>query len=217
MAGAYRMGRQAPAALNKGRGPDMLFVILWIVLAVVVGWAASQKGRSGGGFFLMSLLLSPLVGLLVLIAVPARTAAAAAPAVATNAPPTATPSIGKYVLVGGGLSILLYVLANSEQKQPPSAPAVSTTSSPPVTARTDAPGLVFSNPSPSPEANRPLTAAEVREAQRLLFEQAFDPGTADGIAGPTTVAAVKRYEERRGLPITGSLDLRLLESLRARR
>ncbi|UYN96100.1 MAG: hypothetical protein KIT25_03910 [Enhydrobacter sp.] len=51
---------------------DVAIIILWLVLAGVVGWAAGQKGRSGGGFFLLALLLSPLIGFLVLIAVPAR-------------------------------------------------------------------------------------------------------------------------------------------------
>lgn len=48
----------------------MFAVIIWIVLSAVVGWAGSQKGRSGGGFFLLSLILSPLIGILVVIAVP---------------------------------------------------------------------------------------------------------------------------------------------------
>lgn len=35
----------------------------WLVLSFVVGWPASQKARSGGGFLLLSLLLAPLIGL----------------------------------------------------------------------------------------------------------------------------------------------------------
>lgn len=45
-------------------------LILWIPLCALVGWAASQKNRSGIGFFFLSFFLTPLIGLLVLIAVP---------------------------------------------------------------------------------------------------------------------------------------------------
>jgi len=38
------------------------FFGLWILLAVLVGVFASQRGRSGPAFFALSLLLSPLVG-----------------------------------------------------------------------------------------------------------------------------------------------------------
>ena len=48
----------------------MFTVLVWVGLSAVVGWAGAQKGRSGGGFFLLSLLLSPLIGILVLIAAP---------------------------------------------------------------------------------------------------------------------------------------------------
>ncbi len=42
-------------------------IFLWIMLAVVVGVAANTRGRSGLGWFLLSLLISPLIaGLLVL-------------------------------------------------------------------------------------------------------------------------------------------------------
>lgn len=56
----------------------MEWIILWPVLCVVVAWVAGQKGRSGVGFFFLSFFLSPLIGLLVAIAVPARDAATAA-------------------------------------------------------------------------------------------------------------------------------------------
>lgn len=40
----------------------------WIVFSIVAGWVASSKGRSGFGVFLLSLILSPLVGLIVAFA-----------------------------------------------------------------------------------------------------------------------------------------------------
>jgi hypothetical protein len=41
----------------------MAIVLGWIVFAVIVGIAASARGRSGFGFFLLSLLLSPVIGI----------------------------------------------------------------------------------------------------------------------------------------------------------
>jgi hypothetical protein len=48
----------------------MLIVLLWFVLAVVVGVAASHRGRSGGGWFFLALILSPLIGFLILAVLP---------------------------------------------------------------------------------------------------------------------------------------------------
>lgn len=46
-------------------------VFLWFVLSVMVGYAAIRKGRSGVGFMLLSLLVSPLIGGLgVLVSTP---------------------------------------------------------------------------------------------------------------------------------------------------
>lgn len=45
----------------------MDIVLWWFVLAVVMGIVAAAAGRSGFGFFLLSLILSPLLGFLALI------------------------------------------------------------------------------------------------------------------------------------------------------
>ena len=44
-------------------------VVLWLVLSVLVGFYAISKGRSGVGFMILSLLLSPLAGFIVALAV----------------------------------------------------------------------------------------------------------------------------------------------------
>src|SRR6185437_3221318 len=55
----------------------MAILLFWILLAVLVGVYAANKGRSGAGFFFLSLLLSPLVGFLIaLLSKPNREAAA---------------------------------------------------------------------------------------------------------------------------------------------
>ena len=46
------------------------FLLLWLPACFVVAYVASQKGRSGFGFFLLSFFLTPLIGFLAAIAVP---------------------------------------------------------------------------------------------------------------------------------------------------
>lgn len=47
----------------------MEIFILWLVFAGLVGALASSRGRSGFGFFLLSVLLSPLVGLVIVLVI----------------------------------------------------------------------------------------------------------------------------------------------------
>jgi hypothetical protein len=50
----------------------VVLLVTWLVLAGVVAYVASQRGRSVVGLFFLSLLLSPLVGFLVAIGLPVR-------------------------------------------------------------------------------------------------------------------------------------------------
>lgn len=59
----------------------MEVVVGWFVFSVLAGIIANAKGRSGFGYFLLALLLSPLVGLLAAIAMPR---VVAEPSVAAN-------------------------------------------------------------------------------------------------------------------------------------
>jgi hypothetical protein len=47
-----------------------IIFFLWLVLCVVIGAAAAGRGRSGFGYFVLSFLLSPLIGGLVLLLLP---------------------------------------------------------------------------------------------------------------------------------------------------
>ncbi|MFB9214431.1 zinc ribbon domain-containing protein [Vibrio sinaloensis] len=47
----------------------MFVVILWLVFSVIVASVASSKGRSGIGFFFVSLILSPLIGLIIVLVI----------------------------------------------------------------------------------------------------------------------------------------------------
>ena len=44
--------------------------LIWIVLVIILSVAASKRGRSGFGWFLLNLFLSPLVGFMALVALP---------------------------------------------------------------------------------------------------------------------------------------------------
>jgi len=46
-----------------------LYIIIWVVLAFFVGYLANKKGRSFFGYFILALILSPLVGFIILLVV----------------------------------------------------------------------------------------------------------------------------------------------------
>jgi uncharacterized membrane protein YeaQ/YmgE (transglycosylase-associated protein family) len=48
--------------------------ILWLFFSVIAGIIASQKGRSGAGFFFLSVVLSPLIGLIAALVARPNTA-----------------------------------------------------------------------------------------------------------------------------------------------
>jgi hypothetical protein len=66
-----------------------MWVVIWLGLSVVVGVAASGRGRSGFGWFLLSLFISPLIALLVLLVL-ANLKAQADQAAAMPGPSTAS-------------------------------------------------------------------------------------------------------------------------------
>lgn len=47
-----------------------MIVLLWLSFAVVAAVAASSRGRNGFGWFVLSVLLSPLVGLILVLVMP---------------------------------------------------------------------------------------------------------------------------------------------------
>lgn len=57
----------------------------------------------------------------------------------------------------------------------------------------------------------------VASIQARLAELGYNPGARDGIAGPTTLAAIMAFEFDKGLPQTGIVDHELLAVLNARK
>jgi hypothetical protein len=45
----------------------LLTLILWVLLSIVVGAGASNRGRDGFGWFILSILLSPALGGFMLV------------------------------------------------------------------------------------------------------------------------------------------------------
>jgi hypothetical protein len=48
----------------------MSLLFFWFVFAIIVGVAASKRGRNGGGWFILSLFVSPLLSGLLLLVLP---------------------------------------------------------------------------------------------------------------------------------------------------
>lgn len=61
----------------------MGLALFWLLFAVVTGIAASARGRNGIGWFLLAVLLSPLIGLLLVLVLPSQRTAHLDPAAPT--------------------------------------------------------------------------------------------------------------------------------------
>ena len=54
---------------------------------------------------------------------------------------------------------------------------------------------------------------QIRKTQQHLKSRGYQAGTADGIMGPQTIAALRRYQSANGLTVTGKVDSDTLDSL----
>ena len=106
--------------------------------------------------------------------------------------------------------------APSAPAEPAPLAAVSTAIVP-AEASAGATALEVAKPNPvnTPTvAARPLSSGEMRELQAWLRALGFDPGPLDGLPGPQTTAAVKRYQAVRDQDQTGVVDWSLLQQVR---
>ena len=70
------------------------------------------------------------------------------------------------------------------------------------------------NPRASPGGGpSAATRARVRQVQERLQAAGFTPGASDGRLGPHTRAALRQYQQRHGLPVTGALTPQTLKAL----
>jgi peptidoglycan hydrolase-like protein with peptidoglycan-binding domain len=58
----------------------------------------------------------------------------------------------------------------------------------------------------APEQRRLLTKDQIQLAQERLKAEGFDPGPVNGMLSPQTEAALRRYQEKQGIPVSGALD-----------
>jgi Putative peptidoglycan binding domain len=49
-------------------------------------------------------------------------------------------------------------------------------------------------------------SGDIPAAQQALQDKGFNPGPIDGVMGPRTTAAIKEFQQKENLPVTGSLD-----------
>ena len=68
---------------------------------------------------------------------------------------------------------------------------------------------------PWPRDLAPLSRSQVRELQEALNAAGLDAGTPDGVMGPATRSAVRRLQQRLGLPADGYPTVELLGRLPA--
>ena len=88
---------------------------------------------------------------------------------------------------------------------PPARPQVAEAKPAPMPAPASAPAAAPVAPAPAPPAtaaapSRPLSKDEVKELQGKLDAAGFAVGPIDGIVGPQTQAALRRYAQARNLP-----------------
>jgi len=48
---------------------EIIGIIIWLIFCIFIGAIAKNKGRSGIGFFFLSLFLTPLIGLIAVLVV----------------------------------------------------------------------------------------------------------------------------------------------------
>jgi peptidoglycan hydrolase-like protein with peptidoglycan-binding domain len=58
-----------------------------------------------------------------------------------------------------------------------------------------------------------LTAEGIRAVQQALQKKGFDPGPIDGVLGPQTEQAVRKFQEAYGINMSGRIDNQTLYAL----
>lgn len=64
-----------------------------------------------------------------------------------------------------------------------------------------------------PEQRRLLTKDQIELAQERLKAEGFDPGPVNGVLNPQTETALRQYQGKQGIPISGALDEATLKEL----
>jgi peptidoglycan hydrolase-like protein with peptidoglycan-binding domain len=65
----------------------------------------------------------------------------------------------------------------------------------------------------NPEQRQLLTKDQIQQVQERLMAKGVDPGPIDGVMNPRTEAALRQYQEKYGLPVSGAVDEATLRRL----
>lgn len=68
------------------------------------------------------------------------------------------------------------------------------------------------SPSPPATAAQP-TVVNIRKMQQALSRAGYEPGQADGIVGPKTMAALRRFQQDKGIEGDGAVNFATLQAL----
>ncbi len=60
-----------------------------------------------------------------------------------------------------------------------------------------------------------MTCDDVKRVQESLVALGYDPGPIDGLVGPRTVSALRKFESDNGLPVRGQLSSELMTRIGA--
>jgi peptidoglycan hydrolase-like protein with peptidoglycan-binding domain len=108
-----------------------------------------------------------------------------------------------------GTMLLLAGCAGAPESGKSATPPATTTPTPPPGAPP---------PTPRPQANEPPPAIDEGmssfELQERLNQLGYKVGAVDGVLGPRTVEALKKYQSDNNLPPTGALDVQTIKKLR---
>jgi peptidoglycan hydrolase-like protein with peptidoglycan-binding domain len=65
----------------------------------------------------------------------------------------------------------------------------------------------------NPEQRQLLTKDQIQQIQERLKAEGVDPGPVDGVMSPRTEAALRQYQEKHGLTVSGAADEETLARL----
>jgi peptidoglycan hydrolase-like protein with peptidoglycan-binding domain len=75
------------------------------------------------------------------------------------------------------------------------------------------PAMAGVTSTPRPAEQNVLTRDQIKQVQERLKAEGVDPGPADGVMHPQTEAALRQYQQKQGLPVSGAADEATLKQL----
>ncbi len=103
--------------------------------------------------------------------------------------------------------------ANYERIENPNSSSSATPSSVASSSAASSSAAHINSNSNKANSYKEPTKAQIQRAQMQLKVAGFRPGSADGVAGPQTLQALRKYQAANGFPITGLFDDKTLRSL----